>query len=267
MTEFAPVCGVQIYKAMKRVNKLGDYHLLLTHDILARPEEYRYVFGLDSSYWEYRDRVIILDNSVVEQSEPIADVKMIAEAARIVDANVIVLPDIYKKSQETIESTLAALPAWQAHLQAKLTVPFGFMAVPQGETITDFARCAEALAKSPDIQWWGVPRNMVEMYGSRILPLDLCANLNDQRLIHLLGFSDNIIDDWNTMRHGVAHAYNMMGIDSAVPLRAASASMSMSFDLRQLGPRPAGWLENAEYSLLMQENIDYTNELFGRSFF
>ncbi len=279
--------GVQLYKEMQERHKLGNYHLLLAHDIIARPSEYEAVFSKKNPYWRLQ-RTIILDNSVVELKDPMVDVKLIAEAARIVDANVIVLPDVYKKGPETMASIEAAVKPWAEYLDPILNKSYSFMVVPQGRTLEEFAKCAEYLSDIrgitiPNAGWWGIPRNMVEMTGywaqfhpnparpeyadewvpgSRRLPLLMCARLAPHRAIHMLGFSDSIIDDWDCVRNA---GQFVRGIDSAVPLRAGSAGIGMSWDLRHLGPREEGWLENAEYSDLMQRNIDYAQWMFSGS--
>lgn len=285
MTQFAPVGGVQLYEGMQAKGRLGSYHLLLAHDILARPDRYRAVFNLSNPYWNGKQssRTIILDNSVVELKNPVVDIDQIIEAAQIVDASVIVLPDIYKKGPETIKSCTEAYPLWlEAILKRPPNCLWSFMMVPQGRSLEEFAACAEHFADTKVktrwdlIHWWGIPRNLVEItgfwantlplgertfhWGSRWLGLLMCARLAPWRAIHMLGFSDSIIDDWDVVRHA---GQFVRGIDSAVPLRAGTVGKHMSWDLRDLGSRPEGWLENAEYTELMQENIDYAQWLFS----
>lgn len=273
MTQFAPVGGIQIYEGMMQKNKLGNYHLLLAHDILARPERYAKVFG-DYHYTRYgRNRTVILDNSVAELGVAEADIEKIAFCANTTRASVIVLPDVYKKGPETIESCEKAYHEWLEYLSKNLIyTDWAFMMVPQGRTLEEFATCVEHFADTSDsrkwerIHWWGVPRNLVEVtgsrewHGSRRLGLKMCATMAPWRAIHMLGFSDSIIDDWDTVRHAGTF---VRGIDSAVPLRAATVGREMSLNLSDLGPRPEGWLEDAPYTPEMQANIDYAQWLFG----
>lgn len=283
LTQFAPVAGIQVYEQMMQASRLGNYHLLLAHDILARPDRYHEVFGKYSVTHHGRSRTVILDNSVAELGVAEADIEKIAHCANAVQATVIVLPDVYKKGPETIESCANAYNPWLEYLTEHLTYTnWSFMMVPQGRTLEEFASCAEYFADSRSkskwdrIHWWGIPRNLVEItgfwannealgtrnfqHGSRRLGMQMCARLAPYRAIHMLGFSDSIIDDWDVVRHG---GYFIRGIDSAVPLRAATVGTRMSWNLSDLGPRPEGWLENAEYTELMQENIDYAQWLFS----
>ena len=256
-TSFAPVCGVQMYSGMQKAGRLPSYHLLLAHDIIARPNSYHAVFSqLERPY------TIILDNSVVELGNAMVDPHAIGEAARIVGANVIVLPDVYKDSEGTIASCLDAYKAWPEIINKYLEPgSWSFMMVPQGRTRAEFARCAEAFGgfKFPLIQWWGIPRNQVELTGSRLHALRTCVMVDPQRAIHMLGFSDDLVDDFQTIRFSNIY---IRGIDSAVPLRAAVEGLQMSMGL-EIGPRREGWLEHAMYTPEVQRNINITQSLIN----
>jgi hypothetical protein len=256
-TRFAPVCGIQMYEQMAIRNKLPNYHLLLTHDILAKPDRYAAVFR---NMVEYQNRCIILDNSVVELEHPLG-IQDVKEAADIVQANVIVLPDVYRDGEATADSCRTAYRPWEEALSGIFPEDhnWSFMYVPQGRTLQEYAKSAQAMesnAEFPRIEWWGVARNMVEHVGSRQKPLEICNILNGRRHIHMLGFSDDLIDDVLTVRKS---GYLVAGIDSAVPLRCDEP-----FTLTTtVGKRDPKWLDEAEYNDFVQDNIEAATRLFS----
>lgn len=254
--QFAPVCGIQMYEKMAIKGCLPYYHLLLAHDILARPERYKDVFT--AMHYRRHNPTIILDNSVVELKSPIADVAKVAEAASTVKANVIVLPDIYKDAEATAKSCRDHYITWRDTMDYILGEGnYTFMMVPQGKTLNEFTWCAEQFTdrdKFPNIGWWGVPRNLVELHGSRWQGLNILRTLRPDRNIHMLGFSDIFIDDIQCCN--LFHGPQLRGIDSAVPLRTKDFSLTA-----EVPPRPEGWLETAEFEPWVEQNIAYVQNL------
>jgi hypothetical protein len=250
--QFAPVCGVQIYEQMAIRNTLGNYHLLLAHDILARTERYQAVFqGLAQ---RSPHRTVILDNSLVELKDAMVNEKEIAQCALAVAANVIVLPDVYRDGEATVEAVRSNYGKWRDTMDNVLGEDnYTFMVVPQGRTLKEFWLCAERIGHPNKVQWWGVPRNMVEHVGSRREPLRIVDAINPNHDIHMLGFSDDFIDDILLARNSPC----VRGIDSAVPLRVPT-HFHLAMDVE---PRPQGWLENAQWTSTMQGNINYVQAL------
>ena len=254
-TQFAPVAGAQIYQGMKNAGKLGNYHLLLAHDIYARPTLYRDVFGDMEG-----PKTIILDNSVVELKSPIVDPEYVAQAAQIVGANVIVLPDVYLDAKETIKSIIGSYNTWKQVMDRVLGANnYAFMLVPQGSNIHKFTTCAGILSTWAEMEigqqwWWGIPRNLVKAAGTRYNGIEYCAGLQPRWPIHMLGFSDNVIDDIYCAQQFSVFVH---GIDSAVPVRYDGEYNITSI----AGSREPGWLETAEYTQQVQRNIDYVSNL------
>src|SRR5690606_14854074 len=89
MAYFAPVCPVHILKQLAAEGSMGTYHLPLAHDVLEHKDEYHNLF-VKSRYADFISTTI-LDNSVIELGTAV-DINVIGEAAKIVHANVIVLP-------------------------------------------------------------------------------------------------------------------------------------------------------------------------------
>lgn len=265
MTQFAPVCGIQMYEQMAIRNMLPSYHLLLAHDIVERPDRYQAVFQNMKG-----ERTIILDNSITELGTAV-DVEVISDAARAVKANVIILPDVYKDAQATIKSTEENYDIYLRHFDKALGPDnYSFMVVPQGKTIAEFAWCAEQLStmsynRYSKIHWWGVPRNAADLHGTRKHAIQICAALDPSRAIHMLGFSDNVYDDI-MMARGGADTF-IRGIDSAVPMRCSNRIKPVPFSLSitsdQIGKRPEGWLEEAELTEIVIKDWQYAKQLIS----
>lgn len=217
MKLFAPVCPPQMAQRLLEVNLLGNYHLLLAHDIAHQPEEYSKVFN------KLEGATLILDNSVIEMGIAAApDTVRKAQKAICGGRNevVTVLPDFLGDGPSTAEASIDAGHRWP-----QMDIPGPYMVVPQGQTIGEFALCAKHLSHIPHVKWWGIPRYMVNTIGSRQKCIDICREIKPTWQIHLLGFSDDLIDDLAACRRA-----EVTGIDSAVPLRMGMIGRSMSID-------------------------------------
>jgi len=248
MSKFAPVAPADIIEQLDPDTR-GNYHLILAHDVVQHPEVYHRVYNIFGM-------TVIMDNSVIELGKAV-DLQMIGEAVKITGATTIVLPDVLEDADATIESIREAYPAWKEYFTGLLGDgnDWGFMIAPQGETIQDFARCADFFADYRKVNFWGVPRNVVKLHGSRREAIKIVQAVNHHRKVHLFGFSDNIVDDVLCAR-----MYRVSGIDSAVPLRAASLGKDMSFDL--MLPRRGTWWGDVKFVPQMNTNIrQYTRWL------
>jgi hypothetical protein len=242
MAKFAPVAPAHIVEQLSEAAR-GDYHLLLAHDIPKNAEVYKRVYN-------HFGFTIIMDNSVIELGNAV-DLGLIKQAVAVTSATSIVLPDVMLDGKATVASCEAALDIWYDAFSPLLgySNPWGFMYVPQGKTLEEFAASAEAFADKQHINFWGIPRNLVGQIGTRRDAIEVCRALNPQRLIHLLGFSDNLIDDVLCARHRY-----IRGIDSAVPLRAASEGTDISLAMK-IGPR-GNWWDEAKFVYKMNDNIN-----------
>lgn len=246
MSEFAPVCPPQILQKFKAYGQLGDYHLLLAHDIANNPEVYGEIF----SRTHFNSMQIILDNSVIELGGAV-NIDTIVTAARVVKPTTTVLPDVLLDKQATITNCRQALVDWTAAFDHAYLDP-NFMIVPQGRTLKEWIECAEHFADDPQINFWGIPRNIEKTaIRSRRDLVDIVHAINPSRSIHLLGFSDNVIDDILTARHHL-----VSGIDSAVPIRAVSAGIPLSLTgtLNRMPPR-GDWWQTAEFTPAMLDAL------------
>ncbi len=250
MGKFAPVCPIGIYEALKASGQLGHYHLLLAHDVLQHPDRYRAVFADTGS-----ETVKILDNSVIELGNAV-DIDTIVEAAKIVRANVIVLPDVLGNASATVLAVEKAHEEWTSRCAKELNYTHAFMTVPQGASLQDWVWCAEKLHSMNIFRntWWSVPRRFrLDGLGLRGYAVKILQKITSDRYIHLLGFSDDILDDMLT-----SGMEGVRGIDSAYPLRLASRRLSFRMSSPDIGPR-GDWWEKATFSDLMLRNIAQAN--------
>ena len=145
MGKFAPVCPAHIAAQLKNWHMLGEYHLLLAHDVAANSEAYASAYMVNR--WE--QGTIIMDNSIIELGDSV-DLQMIKTAADTVQANVVVLPDVLLDCQGTVDRIAEALPLWQEAFEiGKMSSldRLRFMYVPQGQTREEWIKCAQQLAK------------------------------------------------------------------------------------------------------------------------
>ena len=260
------VAPPQILKSLDRGRHLGPTHLLLAHDIVKpeNQETYKTIFNNLHRHnthpdFEYNDFThVILDNGVIETGTAVND-DVIFKAAEIVRPSCIVLPDVLEDAEATIENCSLAFEQWETTLR-KVYAHNAFMRdisfcyVPQGKTLKEFSKAADALSKGSDrIRYWGVPRNLVKNLGTRRNAIETVMTLNDRRFVHMMGFSDDIIDDLLC-----ANILEVDTIDSAVPLRCPGM-----FSIETtIGPR-GDWWETGQYNQRVQENIDTARRYFG----
>lgn len=252
MAKLAPVVPTHIAEALQgEVGKnygdaLGGYHLLLAHDILAKPAEYQRIYNKVRQ--DHHDSFIILDNSIIELGKPLP-IKDLLEASKILRPDCIVIPDVMGKGDETRESAVQFTREYaQRIFELDDDNPVGLMGVLQGDTIGDVMSTMAVFYALPLIEYVGIPRVLTKMLGSR-MPV-LCAMQRSPACVaskyrsfagyHLLGFSDNIIDDV-----ACARVPWIQGIDSNVPVRAGAKGVTMSIDdvscNGRIGPRGDFW--------------------------
>lgn len=212
MARFCIVSPPGVLMQLRARGILGNSHLVLAHDIVIDEKQrlYAEIFE-DVKFHRYEDRLVILDNSVIELGGAV-DLDLVVRAAKIVKPDVIVLPDVLEDAAKSIALYHQSKDSWRKAFTHY--VQAFFMYVPQGKTLAEFAICAEQSLEDVTIGWWGVPRNLVKLHGSRMGAIKVLRALNPYRKIHMLGFSDNPIDDLLC-----ANMSEVWSIDSAVPLR------------------------------------------------
>lgn len=202
--QFAPVAGLGLLQELDSLGCLGNYHLLLAHAVLSNPIQWAAFFEKRRADGE--EDFIIMDNSLIELGYPLPPGQLIM-ACQLVQAKVLVLPDVMGSSSRTVRLSASSFQELRDRGYEGST-----MGVVHGENWLEAYQCALDL-KGLGADYLSVPRVMTEILGSRKrLAEQICHYL--QLPVHLLGFSDNLADDIDSV---MSHE-RIMGIDSAMPL-------------------------------------------------
>lgn len=261
MAQFACVVPVHIAEALQgndiEEDLFGNYHLFLAHDVLEHPAEYRRICQRIRE--RFFDAFIIMDNSIVELGTAM-QIHDLMEACKITRANCVVAPDVMGNGQETRSLTMKFIHDYITWMQNNVNeYQPSIMAVIQGESFSDAWYTFEMYKVfRKHIKHIAVPRILVKQHGSRT-PIVHALASKWIRPVHLLGFSDDLIDDITCAR-----MMNVRGIDSAVPIRAGMRGIALSLDSYiDPGPRETYWTDaidtNAKDALVRQniKNVRY----------
>jgi hypothetical protein len=223
---YAPVAPLPILKYLKARGMLGNYLLLLAHDVAQNIDGYNELL-------EDMSMFVILDNSTVEQGKPRTDTFGLAKS---IAANVACLPDYVGERARTLGAILEFLHniGYQDFRNTR------WMAIPQGEDLDELMRCAydicELIGGVPD--YWGVPRWVANKLGTRAhLVRGLHAiNSGTRTNIHLLGMSEHFDDDITCCRMP-----GVIGIDSANPLVLGQLGKELITQYQHAARKQEGW--------------------------
>jgi hypothetical protein len=218
---FAPVVPLSIANILSAAD-LGDYHLLLAHDVLKSPATYKR---------QYASKAIkIMDNSLIELGYAM-EIQDVVKAANIVGAQFVVLPDRLKDAAWTEEATRTAKIEFEM-LDPNEIAGIIPMPVLQGVYHMECDYLLETWAKE-GYKAVAIPRVLVEVFGSRKAAIHKAISCGF-KYIHLLGFSENLQDDVDCTR-----IPGVMGIDSAVPIRLGLQKKIISLK-NYVNPGPRG---------------------------
>jgi len=247
MARYSPIAPVHILQELLKQKQLSGYLLLLAHDVLAHPDEYQ---QLESDMYEQNlDTFVIMDNGVIERGAPV-ELSELLEAANLVDADVVVGPDVIGDLYAT-----RRLMNEQANT---IRMDYPIMFIPQGRNEFDLHACCEFYANTyeeirsePLTSYWGVPRWIANELGSRRPMIDIIRRYDPYACIHLLGMSKNISDDLMC-----SQLMGVIGIDSANPLVMAHNNRVMGGADYVHFDRGNYWAD-AKVSSIMQHNIEW----------
>lgn len=262
MKHFAPVASLDMLEHMYYTGHASRYHLLLAHKVLENTKEWMRVFGMMRA-WD-PNMLVIMDNSLVELGAPL-DCKSVAWAAKMVNADVIVLPDKLRCSSTTKEMSIRALKTYREMQHAgELPLQMQFMAVTQGNNSAQVASVAGVLS-AMGVGFLGVPRCLEGHEGmTRYRLVKTLQAVAFGMPVHLLGFSDDIETDILTCGTNP----NVVGIDSSVPIRAAMEQIHLAHLVQrqaQLGKRPDDYLDYKPTTAhpLLGENLSYIKQVIN----
>ena len=177
--------------------------MFLTH-LVEEDEAYR---NMARDHEGYK----ILDNSLIELDGAMS-MKDVLNAAELIGADEVVLPDVFKNGSETIKATLNALGEHKEELKKYKT-----MAVVHGETVDEWIRTFLIFSARPDIDVLGIPKVIQEQFTSYGVPgrariLNKVISLTDKE-IHLLGLWENL----NELMHYNHHLTKIRSMDTSLP--------------------------------------------------
>lgn len=263
---FGPVAPIHILEDLSATRAAGLYHLFLAHHTAANEDRFRQLICTLMSAKPYSRPTFIMDNSLVECGYAV-DMNMVRDASRCIKyaynpqyAEVIsVLPDVMGDAQATQEATEAAFDSWCREMPDELMLVaqpgkvearegFEFMKTEEAwKGFTDLVNHFFLLnrEKYRRITWIGLPRYLNKVGISRRLAVEYVQMVAPWLKIHLLGFSENILDDMYAAR-----VPGVSGIDSAVPVRYNGKLTPMTRE-EEIGPRK-DWMENGK---LIGQNV------------
>lgn len=154
--------------------KYQPMQMFLTHLVLSN-ETYR---QFAKEYTGFK----ILDNSIIELGEA-ASIEKVLEAAEMIEADEIILPDVFQNCDETLKAVSMSLKYLREN---NLIGKYGLMAVAQGRTPEDWERCFSVLDEMSEIHTIGIPKILAKIRpGGR--PSFEHYWVNSKKDIHLLG--------------------------------------------------------------------------------
>ncbi len=222
MAKYSPIGPIAVLEHLQTSGSLGNYLLLLAHDVLAHKIRYK---ELVQNAWDMHigDAFVIMDNSTIELGKPM-NASLVIEAAQFVNANCIVLPDVIGD----MEATKALI---DANLNEFMHAGIPLMKIPQGKDTRELIECVDWMyafdSGIGDIDYWAVPRWVANQIGSRKPLIQyINARTSYKCKIHLLGMSEHISDDISACL-----LENVMGIDSANPVVFGQAKKRMEHDV------------------------------------
>lgn len=251
--EFAPVANLSIYRRLLAAGELWNYHLHIATEVVKDPVGW-HDFWMPGRSGQF----IIMDNGLIETGAA-ADTGLVGDAADIVGASCVILPDAlgeYYKTQRLVVNSYDDF--------RKIGLPL--MGVVQGKTATEVVKMLK-LYDDMEVDYISIPRVMVGYHGTRRWIVERAAW--NGRPIHLLGWSENLEDDLRC-----AALPGVMGIDSAVPIWWGLTPNAEHFPYRPpmhaaFGKRPVDyWTKDADNNRVDMDivlaNIRWVRNWIGR---
>lgn len=132
----------------------------------------------------------ILDNSVVELGGTVS-IERLLNAACAIEADEIILPDILRNKEGTLQLVKQSIKYLQ---KSKQVDKFHIMAVIQGESRKELEECFNAYLNIPEIRVIGIPKWTNEFKGGRVSFEYLWLDQICDKEIHLLGCRDTLTE-------------------------------------------------------------------------
>lgn len=224
--KFAVICPIPL---LQKYATTSTYHMALTHLVLESPEYAEF-------YKERKKRgdFVILDNSLIELGEA-ADMEKVLRAADMIKPDEIVLPDVFRKKDETIYAIELAL-----YNYGKEMSKYKLMAVAQGETTEEWIDCYRALGEYPEIHTIGIPKVLTDITGCNAGRYEICDYLSRHGLVHL-DKDHHLLGVWANPWPEIpkcSQFYWLRGVDTILPVLMGMLGVKFSWRGGLQVPRP-----------------------------
>jgi len=203
------------------------YFMALAH-LVGKDQAYTDFFRRQSEAGKY----VIMDNGAAErQQQPI---EVLLERAALIKATELILPDVLLNCKETLRLGYSALEEID-----KCGVRIALMAVPQGESFSEWIRCAQGMTSWP-VQVIGISKFLTKRLGSgaRLQALTMLETCYKEKDVHLLGCHQDPREVHTISvfypSGGHVNKLRVRGVDSAI----AYAYARVNQPLRPAHPRP-----------------------------
>jgi hypothetical protein len=256
--EFAPIAPLSLFSTVATITPYR----------MALPSMYR-TDQRNGGQYQYASRMrtakaagayVILDNGVSEYKYPLKGRKLM-EVVRAIQPSELVLPDYLGDPAATVLGAYDGLNYFEHHMDPEL-LP-NFMAVAQGQSLSEYVDCIRSLATTDGISCIGLSKYFTEnTHCPRSVLLEEVHKLVEVGLIpsemkfHLLGISGeesvDIIADY-------AMSYIWLrGIDTCWPVLMAMKGLSITTPGAPIHTSPEGFEEAAvvEYHVFAKEVYD-----------
>ena len=220
------------------MHHMQDMHMFLTHLV----EKYPFYAKLAREVKGYK----ILDNSLIELGGAV-NLQRVLDAAAHIDADEIILPDVFQNGPETIKAVKASIDEL-LEIYPDGDWPYKLMAVAQGKDEKEWYECYKALLNNPYVDVIGIPKVLAKMHpaGRPYFVNELC-NLK-YKPHHLLGL-------WYSVNefHEYTHIEDIRSCDTVL------LGYMAKHGLAKTGVRPDGYTVDLENDV-----IDFSNYNFNR---
>lgn len=199
-----------------------------------------------SNFARYFKGYKILDNSLIELGDAVSTTRLV-NAALAINADEIILPDVFRNGPATLASTEKALRECKKIEQdLNLERPFKYMGVCQGNDPREFAECfRRMLGLGLDVI--GIPKVCAKLHPKgrpyfEYLWREMCWNVDTPPQIHLLGL-------WYNYNELVQYQYpkDIRSVDTCLATFFAKHSISPI-----TGTRPDGFTVD-----LINDSVDW----------
>lgn len=217
-----------------------DMHMFLTHLV----EKYPFYAKMAREIKGYK----ILDNSLIELGGSV-DLQRVLDAAAHIDADEIILPDVFQDGPATIRAVNAAIQELLA-IYPDGKFPYKIMAVAQGKDENQWYGCYHSLLNNPYVDVIGIPKVLAKMHpqGRPHFVNELCDLQAKQH--HLLGL-------WYSMTelNEYTHIGDIRSCDTVLTGYMAKHGLSAA------GVRPDGFTVDLEMDVIDYNNFNTTDNI------